>query len=234
MKYLLNESFLDFSLANFSIWTYVPVLLLALFTSSPAGNETRGPVVSLLIFSVLVNYFSGNYAILVEFCRGTNAPIYHFATPVYVFLLLQIYRPYLKRLSAAPLQWILLLVAVVIGLGDIVFGVGLYQFPTLGITFYSLAGIMLPVGYFYYLLQSLAVNRLEKDPLFVVSAGFLINFSGNFLLWVFLNYITGDYEIFHSVYRVNSVLAILLNFFLATAILICPTPKYLNSPSITT
>ncbi|MFT7120439.1 MAG: hypothetical protein ACJAZ9_000612 [Neolewinella sp.] len=68
------------------------------------------------------------------------------------------------------------------------------------------------------------VESLDRDPLFIVAAGVLIYFSGNFLLWIFLTYINFDRSFFYSIYNINSVLCLVLNLFLAGALLIEKEP----------
>ena len=82
------------------------------------------------------------------------------------------------------------------------------------------AVILLPLilSYFYQLLRSLQIPRLEKEPLFWASAGFTIYFSGSLLIFLLSNYLLEAPETLRALYAVHSLLNILLNLFLVPAL----------------
>lgn len=161
------------------------------------------------------------------FSPGTNSPWYHLGVPVLFFLLTRFYRVYLGGKPGYFLEWVLPIVfsllVIVLAIND----EGFYKFPSIPIGIYSLTGMILSGGYFIYLLRSLAVKRLELDPLFWASTGFLLYYSGNFLLWLGLTFLTYDRNFFFSVYRINGALTILLNGLFVLSLLV-GTPDKTN------
>ncbi|SDG36723.1 hypothetical protein SAMN04487996_1183 [Dyadobacter soli] len=53
----------------------------------------------------------------------------------------------------------------------------------------SVVVILLALSYFYKVFQELKVQNLLVEPFFWVSAGLLLFFSGNFLIFIFMNFI---------------------------------------------
>jgi len=159
------------------------------------------------------------------FYPGTNSPWYHLGVPVLFFLLTRFYRVYLKGKSGYFLQWILPAAFSSLVIALAVYDEGFYKFPSIPIGIYSVTGMILSGGYFVYLLRSLAIKRLELDPLFWVSTGFLLYYSGNFLLWLGLTFLTYDRNFFYSIYRINGSLTILLNGLFVLALLIAESPE---------
>jgi len=53
----------------------------------------------------------------------------------------------------------------------------------------SVVTIFLALAYFYKVFQELKVQNLLHEPFFWVSAGLLLFFSGNFLIFIFMNFI---------------------------------------------
>ncbi|WP_020569963.1 hypothetical protein [Neolewinella persica] len=159
------------------------------------------------------------------FSPGTNSPWYHLGVPLLFFLLTRFYRVYLKGRSGYYLEWLLPAMFTLLVIGLAIYDDGFYKFPSIPVGLYSLTGIILSGGYFIYLLRSLAVKRLELDPLFWASTGFLLYYSGNFLLWLGLNFLTYDRNFFDSIYRINGSLTILLNCLFVLALLIGKSPE---------
>ncbi|TXF91629.1 hypothetical protein FUA23_00140 [Neolewinella aurantiaca] len=120
------------------------------------------------------------------------------------------------------MRWLLPLAFLILVILNIISEGGLEVFPSKIVGLYSIAGIILSVGYFLYLLRTLTDYYIERKPMFWVSSGLLIYFAGNFLLWIGLNFITYDRDFFYSIYRINSIVTVLLYVFFTIAIFLNP------------
>jgi hypothetical protein len=224
IKYFYNQRFEDFDFAIFSILTWLVPFFVGLLSRRFQLREHR-VIIAFTGFSFLLEHVSTNPDLKYLFYPATNSPWYHLGVPVLFFLLTRFYRVYLKGKPGYFLQWVLPAVFSLLVIWLAVYDEGFHKFPSIPIGLYSLTGMILSGGYFVYLLRSLAVKRLELDPLFWVSTGFLLYYSGNFLLWLGLTFLTYDRNFFYSIYRINGGLTILLNGLFVLALLIGKSPK---------
>ncbi len=159
------------------------------------------------------------------FHPATNYPWYHLLTPGLFLLMTRFFTDYLRERDLDRLTWMLPAVYAVLVLLNAIWGDGFYTFPSGVVALYSLTGIVLAIGYFAHLLQSPEELYLERRPMFWIAAGLLIYFAGNFLLWLGLNELAGDAEVFHRIYAINRVSTILLNLTLSIALLLNPADR---------
>jgi hypothetical protein len=223
IKYLYHEEFWDFSLKSFGVFCWLIPIMLLLITRRFNRPEFRR-ILAFSGFTYLLEHLTNNVHLKNLFSDGTNAPWYHLGIPILFFLMTRFYRVYLGGKRNYHLDIILptafTVIAIVTALHVNEFGVrGFELFPTVPIGLYSLCGIILAVGYFINLLSVLPVVKLEAEPLFWISAGFLIYYSGNFLLWGGVTFIDGDRAFFDSIYRINAWMTILLNTFFIISII---------------
>lgn len=220
--YIFNRHFYAGQFEDIGSIIWILPLLIALFTYFRRRSRVQNAVVSFAAGSFLLEYISTNRDLTEAISNHNNSPIYHIGVPILFWLMSRIY---LKVFNQWLPRWLYL--AIIAGfalfsVANAIWGDGFTRFPSLTIGAYSLFGMLFPITYMLRLLQSLEVPRLDQDPLFIAATGMLIYFSGNFLLWLFFSYINFDYDFFHSIYRVNTVLAVLLNLFLTGAILLSP------------
>ena len=152
------------------------------------------------------------------FNENTNSPWYHLLTPVLFLLLTRFFSVYLDHGKYKYLAWCLPLMFLMLVIANVFFEGGVDEFPSKIIGLYSILGIVLSIGYFLYLLRSLSEHYIERQPMFWVSSGLLIYFAGNFLLWIGLNFLNYDRDLFYSIYRINSMLTFLLYSFFTVAV----------------
>lgn len=220
MEYLLNQYLFDGEFQSFGSLAWLFPLLAGLFTWRRLRTYVQRAVIGFAAGSFLLEYLSTNRDLTAAISGSNNSPFYHIGLPILFWLMSRLYIPEIgdwlsNRRYSIVLTGFGLFVVI-----NALWGDGFMNFPSLSVGVYSLIGILLPIIYMLELLTSLAIPRLDRDPLFIAASGMLIYFSGNFLLWIFLSYINFEYDFFHSIYRVNTVLSILLNLFLTGVILL--------------
>lgn len=223
LDYFYNPDFweLEWTWRSVSRKIYVLPLLFALATGH-FKQAVHLKIIYFTGFSLLMEHLSSDYDLKNLFHPTTNSPWYHLLVPILFLLLTRFFSDYLDRGKYSFLAWALPLAFTVLCLVNVWIGDGFYVFPSKIVGLYSIIGIILSVGYFLHLLNSLEDYYIERKPMFWVSAGLLVYFSGNFLLWIGLNYITYDRSFFNSIYRINAMVTVLLYFFFTIAICLNP------------
>jgi hypothetical protein len=91
----------------------------------------------------------------------------------------------------------------------------------------SVVVLFLVLSFFYSTLKNLTTTHLERQPMFWLSTGLFIYFSGDIIIFIFSNYMLSYSEQFNTeVWFIHSILNIILYIFYTLAI--CTTPKKLN------
>jgi len=76
--------------------------------------------------------------------------------------------------------------------------------------------ITLALMFFYKVFRESSIENLERHPIFLISVGIFLFFSGNLFFFILTNSIlAASNEMLHEVYSIHSVLNILLNVFFA-------------------
>jgi hypothetical protein len=85
--------------------------------------------------------------------------------------------------------------------------------------------------YFRRLLRELRIRPLEQEPLFWVSLGLLLYFSGYLQIALFSNYMLKNYslELNRSIWTIHYVLALVLHGCYGAALAMCPRPGQLGA-----
>jgi hypothetical protein len=176
-------------------------------------------------YSLLMDQVSMNVNTKNLFHPATNYPWFHLLVPGLFLLMTRFFTDYLKERGLDRLIWMLPGVYAALVALNAIWGDGFYNFPSGVVALYSITGIVLAIGYFAHLLQSPEELYLERRPMFWTAAGLLIYFAGNFLLWLGLNELAGDAEVFHRVYAINRVSTVLLNVAFSIALLLNPADR---------
>ena len=188
-----------------------------------------GPVQKRLLFfasvSIVMEYLSMANGTRYLFHPASNSPWYHLLTPLLFYSYVSISLPVVFPQEWYKLRWWLGAGIWVLTIINIFWGDGFYKFPSMVVGVYSIAGITCALGYFFHLLGTLSIRYLERDPLFLMSCGFLIYFSGNFLNWLSFNLVTYEPGFYGTVTAINQSLGILLNALFIIALLLRPTPS---------
>jgi hypothetical protein len=232
IDYLYNPDFWELEWSWRSVGRKSLLLpLLAVLVTGNYKSKVHLRIICFTVFSLVMEHLSTDHDLKNLFHPKTNSPWYHLLSPVLFLLLTRFFSDYLDQRKYRLLAWGLPLAFTVLGIANAWVGDGFYSFPSKIIGLYSLMGILLSSGYFLYLLRSLKDYYIERQPMFWVSSGLLVYFSGNFLLWIGLNFITYDRGFFDSIYRINSVVTILLYLFFTIAI--CLNPQSENKTPTT-
>ena len=152
-----------------------------------------------------------------------NLPIYHFYTIVEFLLLLNIFHNVLSKLITS-------IGVIALGIGFTLFSLlismcyqSLYEFNSISITVMSILMILIVLTSFYTLLKEPTFSRVERNPLFWISAGLLIYFSGNMILFYISNTLKLTLEDSYVIWGLHAVVNSVLILFYTCAIWVQPT-----------
>lgn len=190
-------------------WTWLLLLSYALFDSLARIPFIRSGVISLL--------------------KSTNnLPTLHLFIVIQVIIFLMIYRRFLRKKIPTWVFLLAFLGFITVAVVSAIWVDGIWNMPAHS---RSIAGILLlfvAISYFYYLLLQSRVLRLEKHPLFWISAGVTIYFSGSLLIFLVSDYLIGEPELLRSLFSLNLLLNVIANIFYAIAIWVKPEPPTIS------
>ena len=102
----------------------------------------------------------------------------------------------------------------------------LMQFNTLQRLAESLLVLGLVLLYFYKIIRELVIVHLTREPLFVISVGLLLYFSGNVFIFISSNYVLQHSpELGWKLWAIHALLYAVLNSLYAVALWISPSTK---------
>ncbi|GGM73072.1 hypothetical protein GCM10010967_00610 [Dyadobacter beijingensis] len=170
------------------LFTYLPVLLAAVMAFM-RYRKARPPV-KLLCWLIFFALFIESISRVLWFFKTSNL----FLWPVYIVvefgLLLWMFSLVLEQkwLNRARI-WVLVFFVCVVLIREFGQKGQSVWIDNAGRSLESAMVIFLALAYFYKVFQELKVQNLLLEPFFWVSAGLLLFFSGNFLIFVFMNFI---------------------------------------------
>jgi len=168
---------------------------------------------------LLVRHF--NITLITNGGKANNAPLIHLFILVSILFYAFIYfhafnKPALKKLSIAFAG-----IAGVLIFINAFFVEGLLKFPSIGNTILSVTLILFSLLYFWQLLDQVEIVRLEKQPMFWISAGVLSYCSINIFLFMLMRSLG---SLSPNFWTIHSIINIIANFLFAIALL-CKPPK---------
>ncbi|MTB52522.1 hypothetical protein [Lewinella sp. W8] len=197
---------------NASSYSVIIPFLLGWFTFRRHDWSQR-MVFYLVALSLVTELVLVIYRLIIEQLEitGNNLPLLHLFTWAQTVLLLLAYRSVFRE--AGKLSWLKWILGGFTGLVIInaLFIDGVFNFNTTVRTTQSVLMLSVIFYYFYQLLQKLQIDRLEREPLFWISAVLTIYFSGNFIVFLMTDVLKNDALTFWSVYSVHSILNIIVN-----------------------
>jgi hypothetical protein len=226
MDYLYNPEFwrIEWNLSLLQAQSYLLPLLAGLLTWHVHRPEHRR-ILAFVVYSLVMDHLARDADTEFLFHESTNSPWYHLLVPGLFFLMTRFFADFFRDIGRPWLAWTLPLVFTVLVILNAIWGDGFYRFPAGVVALYSLTGIVLAIGYFAHLLQNLNELFLERQPMFWIAAGLLLYFAGNFLLWLGLNELVANVELFRRVYWINRVAVIILNLAFVIAIVLNPAKR---------
>ena len=179
-------------------------------------------LVGLIAFALLMEVISRAQAT----SNQSNLFLSYLDTSVEFGLLAWMYRQVLRpsRLS----RWIPAVVAV-FSLASLLPYLGLAslsQFNTFQRFAESLLVLGLVLAYFHKTIRELLIIHLEREPMFWVSVGLLLYFSGNVFIFISSNYVIQHSRALSiKMWAIHALLYIILNALYAVALWISPSSK---------
>ncbi|MGH1437433.1 MAG: hypothetical protein ACRBG0_23545 [Lewinella sp.] len=177
-------------------------------------------VLALVIFSILVELAA---VLLGRVLHLRNLPLLHLFSAVQFTLLWFIFAkrlipPFSKRFFGGILIafWSFAIICAI-------WIDGIYNFNAHARSFGAILIIIFCLCYFYQRLRKLDLDNLETDPLFWVTTGSLIYFSGSLILFIISNYILSDKAMSFSMWGVHGIFNTFNNLFFMIALWVQPT-----------
>lgn len=142
---------------------------------------------------------------------GNNLILLHGFTLVQFVLLIFIFEKGLKPLLPQLFFRGLILFFLIFTLTDLLFLNGLQQFNSFSRPLASFIIIFFALSFFYKTLTELKIKHLEQSPLFWISIGCLLYFSGSLFIFIFTNYVRNSNEVLLTLWGIHALFNILLN-----------------------
>lgn len=208
-----NIAILLMDLSAYSI--LVPILIGGLAWSTHDQSQR------LLFWLVLISGLFEVLALVVGALLDLrNLPLLHLFTIIQTVLLAKLYQQHLQPLIAPRTMNMIIISFIVIASLGAIYADGLLRFNSSARVLESLLLIIFSLLYFYKTLRELKIKRLEQEPIFWISTGILIYFSGNFLIFICCNYIITSNPFLFTAWGLHAILNICLNLLFTIALLV--------------
>lgn len=177
-------------------------------------------IMYLVIFSITIELLA---LILGRLLHLPNLFLLHVFTVGQFYLLWSIFRqrlipPFSRKIFSGLLIFFLLFaVASAIWLD------GLFQFNTHARSVSAVLVILMCLTYYYQRLTRLDLEDLESDPLFWISTGSLVYFSGGLVMFIVSNYVAKNEGMSLTMWAVHAILNTFNYLFLTIALWVRPT-----------
>ncbi len=209
-------------LVRVSQFSIVLPLLLGLFLYPRLGVEQR----RLLLLVAVYTFFelaADKDIGWIEWLIGkkdNNLPGLHLFTIVQYVLILNIYGNFLQKIIPRWVYWAGFVLFPIWGIINGIWFDGWYNYNPNARSVQIIVILVLVLLYFYQLLKTIELKRLESDPLFWVSCGLLIYFSGSLFIFLMSNYFLDNknYELLESIWGMHSILNVIANLSFAIAL----------------
>lgn len=177
-------------------------------------------ILALIVFSIFIELLSlwiGRYLHL------SNLFLLHLFSVGQLVLLWLIFRqrlipPFSRRFFLGTL-----LVFLLFAVASAIWIDGLFNFNSHARSFEAVIIIFFCLSYFYQRLKQLDLENLESDPLFWVSTGSLVYFSGSLIMFIISNYVASNQEMSFSMWAIHAILNTFNNIFFMIALWVRPT-----------
>lgn len=176
-------------------------------------------MIALLVLSTLLGEV-GNFVL--DKLLGNNLPVAHLFTLVQFILLIKIMEQGLHPMIPKKIFKGLLITFIIVALMDAFWWNGIYSFNSYSRPLASYIFIFLALCFFYKTLKELKIKQLELEPLFWISIGLIIYFSGSQLIFLFTNFIKTSNEALLTLWGIHAIFNIVLNITYSIALWIKP------------
>lgn len=189
-------------LANLSLLAPLVPAVLGL-TRLKRSSQGQKLLVALMVF-YLANQGLGEWMVHL---KTSNFPLYHLNILVETCVLWLIF--YLEKgliFRPAKLFWGLQGILVVSWAISVAGAGGFWQPPTLSLTIQSVLLIVLALQFLWKTFQEMKVERVEREFLFWVTLGILVNFAGGLLIAAFFTFLTEREDVYYAVFMIRALL----------------------------
>ncbi len=202
----------------FYIALCIPILpsILAMIKWSDMDRAQRW--FAVLLWLIIVISFAGHIWTAVGY--GNNLPFYYIYILVELIILLQIFKLMFGD-SIQQRKWLILSLSfLMIWVVNVTYGEGWWVFPNKIRALEAIIIVTIIILWFLKMMRERVILFPYRTFEFWMCTGLLIFFSGNFLLFVFSNYVLNtELEVFMAIWKVNAILNILLYLIYCIALL---------------
>jgi len=153
-----------------------------------------------------------------EIAFGNNNPVYHIFTVIQFAAFFLIYQIALKGKMSKQLTWTCIATFTVLAILSAIFLQGLWEFNSYISALECLFVVLLPLYYFYSIIQELKIKHLSKTPMFWISVATLVYFSTGFFIFLTHNYFVEIGADTTNIWTLHSIFIIITNILLAIGI----------------
>ena len=183
-------------------------------------NNTQKAVFFLVLLSVVIEFWARAVRNM-----GEMQNVIYYGFTVGEFLLLEIVFskaiiPFLSRTFFKLITLFFLCFVAV----DMFWLSGINQFNNYSTAVEGLLLIFFSIVFFYKTLKELKIRDLEKEPLFWISTGVLLYFSGSLFIFLFTNYVNSSNTVLFIIWGIHAIFGMILNLFYSITLWMKPGP----------
>ncbi len=177
-------------------------------------------IMYLVLFSITVELLA---LLLGRYLHLPNLFLLHLFTIGQFGLLWLVFRMRLAPPLSQRYMWTILGIFGVAALASAVWLDGLFQFNAHARSIGAVLIVLLCLTYYYQRLTKLDLENLETDPLFWISTGSLVYFSGSLVMFIVSNYVAADQGMSLTMWAIHAILNTFNYLFLTIALWVRPT-----------
>lgn len=204
MTDLLYQSF-DF-VTYLSICSIVFPLSLCIYNYANLSSLQK--LIGLLVLVTILGELGSNWA--AEYYKN-NIPVFHLFTLIqftlFTFIMEKGLHPWPPKIIFKCLR----ISFIIFALLDAFWWNGINNFNNYARPLSSILLICFALTFFYKTLKELQIKNLESVPLFWLSIGVLIYYSGSLLIFLFTNYVKSSDAALYTIWGIHAIFNIILN-----------------------
>lgn len=190
--------------------TALPTILLSTIMGALRVKQTT-PTLKSLCFLIFFTFLTELVTRVLWFYKIPNLFIWPVYMAIEFGILVWMYSTALENVLLIRTRTGLVVGFACLLVGRTVMGLNPFLFDSAGRPVESVIILSLVLAYFYKTFQELKVKNLRREPLFWVSSGLLLYFSGSLLIFIFANFVLQYSKVFnYQIWIVHSALNALL------------------------
>ncbi len=180
------------------------------------------PLQRLIAYLAGITLIGELVILIAAYQLGNNLPFIHLFTVIQFIVLSQIFKRGLVPFISSSIIQGLVLFIIGLALVDAIWLNGIYNFNSYARPLASLILISLGLAFLYKTLSELKIRSLEREPLFWITVGVLLYFSGNLIIFISTNYVKISNQALLTLWSVHAIFNIILNTTYAIALWVRP------------